>query len=127
MSMLAFLVSFLAAGWRPPSPFPGGDTLLAASGAAFLSVVLAQMANAYACRSSTIWPGALHHTNRLLLPAVGFSLLFALAIVWVPSVSQVFGQAAPTWAGLLVAVCAPGVILLADAADKAGRGRLLRR
>ena len=52
-------------------PFPGGETALAASGAAFMTVVLAQVANAFACRSSTRWPGSLGWTsNRLLIPAV---------------------------------------------------------
>ncbi len=36
---------------------PSGEVALAASGAAFMTVVLAQAANAFACRSSTRWPG----------------------------------------------------------------------
>ena len=62
--MAAFLVSLLAAGWRPGEPFPGGHDLLAASGAAFMAVVFGQMANAFACRSSTRWPGALGWTTQ---------------------------------------------------------------
>lgn len=127
MSMLAFLATFVAAGWRVGDSFPGGDTLLAASGAAFLAVVLGQIANAFACRSSTVWPGRLHMTNRLLLPAVGFSLAFALVIVLVPGIAAVFGQSPPTWAGAAVALLTPLAVLLADAGDKALRRRRAAR
>src|SRR5438477_10991955 len=52
IEMTAFLVSMAAAGWRPGMAFPGGAVFLAASGAAFAAVVIGQMANAFACRSS---------------------------------------------------------------------------
>src|SRR5690606_23293680 len=69
-SMAAFVASYLAAGWRPGDPFPGGHVALAASGAAFMGVVLPQTLNAFACRSSSRWPGSLGWTtNRLLIPA----------------------------------------------------------
>ena len=58
MSMAAFVVAFVAAGWRPGDAVPDGTPLAAASGAAFIAVVLGQVANAFACRSSTRWPGA---------------------------------------------------------------------
>ena len=74
--MTAFLVALVAAGWRPGQPFPTGHALLAASGAAFTAVVIGQVANAFACRSATRWPGALGWTsNRLLLGAVAVELL----------------------------------------------------
>jgi hypothetical protein len=62
---------FVTAGWRPGDDFPGGATLLAASGVTFTAVVLGQVANAFACRSTLVpawrvgWA-----TNRLLLGAV---------------------------------------------------------
>ena len=124
MSMLAFLVTFVVAGWRPGAPFPSGSVLLAASGAAFISVVFAQVANGFACRSSTWWPGHLGwFTNRLLLPATAIGLSFSLAILLVPAIATVFGQAVPTWAGWAVAVLAPGALLAVDAAEKALRRR----
>ena len=72
-SMAAFVLSLVVAGWRPGDPFPAGHALLAASGAAFMTVVIAQTANAFACRSASRWPGALGwFTNRLLLAGVAF-------------------------------------------------------
>jgi hypothetical protein len=45
-------------------------------GVGFTAVVLGQLANAFACRSTTRWPGQLGWTsNRLLLPAVGVELV----------------------------------------------------
>ena len=79
MEMVAFVTVMFAAGWRPGDPFPEGHVLYAASGAAFTSVVVGQMANAFAGRSTTHWPGRLGWTtNRLLLWAVGFEVLYWL-------------------------------------------------
>jgi len=128
MSMAAFLAVFVAAGWRPGEPFPAGDVLLAASGAAFLTVVLAQVANAFACRSSTRWPGALGWTsNRLLLPAVAGGLAFSLVVLLVPVFASALGQAPPPPVGWAIAVLAMGALLAVDAVDKALRRRRLMR
>ena len=61
-----------SASWPPaggPATLPDrAATWLAASGAAFIAVVLGQAANAFACRSATRWPGdSGWTTNRLLL------------------------------------------------------------
>ncbi len=53
MEMSAFFASLAAMGWRPGGSFPTGDALAPASGAAFMTVVVCQMANAFACRSTT--------------------------------------------------------------------------
>ena len=63
-------------GWRPGQAFPTGHALLAASGAAFATVVLAQIANAFACRSATHPPGRLGWwSNRFLVWAVAVELV----------------------------------------------------
>lgn len=119
LSMLAFLVSMAAAGWSPGAPFPTGHDLLAASGAAFLTVVLGQKANVFACRSSTRWPGALGWTtNRLLPPAGAVELTFSFAALYVPPLALVLGQAGPPPAGWAVALAAPLLVLGVDALDK---------
>jgi calcium-translocating P-type ATPase len=59
IAMVAFLTALSAAGWKPGSPFPAGAALLPASGAAFTAVVAGQMANAFACRSSSLRAGQL--------------------------------------------------------------------
>jgi magnesium-transporting ATPase (P-type) len=124
LSMLAFVVSFVAAGWRPGDDFPTGDAALAASGAAFMTVVLAQSANAFACRSSTRWPGGLGWTrNRLLIPAVAAGLTFSLLTVFVEPIARQLEHANPPLAGWLVALAAPAVVLALDALDKWRRHR----
>ncbi len=127
LSMTAFIVSLVAAGWGPGEPFPTGHALAAASGAAFIAVVFAQAGNAFACRSTTTWPGALGWTsNRLLIPAVGVGLLFALAVLCVEPIARQMKQAVPPLAGWLVALASPIVLLAVDAADKRWRRRASR-
>jgi magnesium-transporting ATPase (P-type) len=122
LSMAAFVLSLVAAGWRPGEPFPGGQALAAASGAAFMTVVIAQTANAFACRSSTQWPGALGWTtNRLLLPAIGAGVAFSLVVLFVEPVADELGQASPPPIGWLVALLAAGTMLAVDAIDKRRR------
>ena len=124
MTMAAFVVSLVAAGWRPGDAFPTGADLRAASGAAFMTVVLAQTANAFACRSATLRPDQLGWTgNRLLLAATSAELVFSFVLLLLTPVALVLGHAAPPLAGWVVAVLSAGVVLAADAADKHLRGR----
>lgn len=124
LSMVAFLVSLLVVGWRPGGAFPAGHDLMAASGAAFLTVVLAQTANAFACRSSSVSPWTLGWTtNKLLIPAASAGLAFSLAVLLVEPVARVLDQAFPPAAGLLVALVAAPVLLAVDALDKRIRRR----
>jgi magnesium-transporting ATPase (P-type) len=120
--MAAFLAVFVAAGWRPGDPFAGGATLAAASGAAFATVVLAQTANAWACRSVTapVWriPPL---SNRLLVGAAVFELAIAAALLWTPSLGDLLRQAVPGGAGWIVAIASAPALIVADAAWKARR------
>jgi magnesium-transporting ATPase (P-type) len=125
-AMLAFVVSLAAAGWRPGADFPSGQPLAAASGAAFMTVVLAQTANAFACRSSTRWPGTLGwRSNRLLIPAASVELAFAVTVLLVPAIAARLGHASPPAAGWLVGVGAAALVLGVDWTDK--RVRASRR
>ncbi len=119
MTMLAFFASFAAEGWRPGDSFPEGDVLAAASGAAFMTVVIAQSFNAFACRSSTKWPGALGWTtNHLLIPAVAIELLFSFCVLFIPPIADELGQAPPPAIGWVVAALAAVAVLAVDALDK---------
>ena len=127
-TMAAFAAVYLAAGWRPGLPFPEGQVALAASGAAFLTVVLAQSANAFACRSSTRWPGSLGWTTNRLLPfAVGAGLAFSLVVLAFTPIAVVLGQALPPPIGWAVGGASMAVLLAVDALDKAVRNRSIRR
>ncbi|BBX97080.1 cation-translocating P-type ATPase [Mycobacterium lacus] len=124
LSLVAFVVSLVALGWRPAHPFPTGHDLAAASGAAFMTVVFAQTANVFACRSSSRWPGALGWlTNRLLVPAALIGLAISLVELWVPPVARLLGQWNPPLWGWLVALAAMPILLAVDALDKHLRGR----
>jgi len=123
VEMCAFVAVFAAAaGWRPGEAFPTGDVLLAASGAAFVAVVLGQMANAFACRSTTHWPGSLGWTtNRLILGAVGTELLMLVGFLFIPPLASLLGHAPPPAWGWAVAALAVPAVLLADAVHKRTR------
>jgi magnesium-transporting ATPase (P-type) len=128
LTMGAFLASLLAVGWAPGRAFPTGHDLLAASGAAFMTVVIAQTANAFACRSSTRWPGDLGWTtNRLLIPAAGIELAFSFVVLLVTPVALVLGHAAPPAVGWAIALGSAVVVLAVDALDKRIRARPTRR
>lgn len=119
MAMTAFVVSLVASGWLPGEPFPTGAPLLAASGATFMTVVVAQTANASACRSTTRWPGALGwFGNRLLVVGASVELLISAAFIAIPPVAEVLGHALPSPAGWAVATLSAPVVLVADAIQK---------
>ena len=124
MTMAAFIATFLGGGWRPGEPFPSGSLLLAASGAAFMAVVLSQTANAFACRSATRTPWSLGWTtNRLLIPAASIELVFSLLVILVTPVAVALGQAPPSPLGWAVALLGIPAVLMVDAVYKAVRRR----
>ncbi len=123
VEMAAFLGTYLAMGWRPGDALAGGP-LLAASGAAFAAVVLGQMANAFACRSSSRRPGQLGwRSNRLLLASVAIEGLALLAFLGIPSLADLLRHAPPTWVGAGIAILAIPALLGVDALDKFRRSR----
>jgi magnesium-transporting ATPase (P-type) len=119
VELSAFLMVFVAAGWRPGDAFPHGSTLLAASGAAFTAVVLGQAANVFACRSTVrpAWRVGLA-TNRLVLWAVAAELGMLAAFLYVPALADLLDQAPPTWQGFAVAALAIPAVVAADAMQK---------
>jgi magnesium-transporting ATPase (P-type) len=118
MEMAAFVTALLAAGWRPGA-LSSESTLLAASGAAVAAVIIGQAANAFACRSTRRWAGAIGWTgNRLLLAGVALELLLMVGFLFIPPLAAVLGQAPPPWQGWLVAALTAPVVLAADALDK---------
>lgn len=122
-SMLAFVVSLLAQGWRPGDEF-GDSMVVAASGATFITIVLAQTANAFACRSATRRPDQLGWTtNPLLFATTGIELCFALVVLLVPWFAEHLGHASPPVWGWAMALVSMPMVLAVDALDKARRRR----
>ncbi|MFB0838408.1 cation-translocating P-type ATPase [Arthrobacter sp. E44] len=126
MEMAVFSAVLAGGGWSR-GQVPGAGLLMAASGAAFTTVVLGQVANAFACRSATLPPWKLGWaTNRLLVWAVLAELAILAACLYVPYLATLLGQAPPTPAGFLLALLAAPAVLLADWIHKTARGRLRR-
>ena len=120
VSIAAFLATYVAAGWHFGASFPSGHVFLAASGAAFTAIVIGQMGTALACRSTTHWVGSLGwFSNPLLLFAICIELLALLGFLGFKPVAQMLGQSIPTATGLLIALSALPMILLADLVHKA--------
>ncbi|WP_086824092.1 cation-transporting P-type ATPase [Allokutzneria sp. NRRL B-24872] len=123
MALAAFLLTLATAGWTPGAAVAPG-TLALASGVAFSAIVLGQLANAFACRSETRWVGATgFRGNRLLLGAVAVELAVLLVFLLLPPFPEVLGGAFPDLGGWLLALAVIPVLVAADAADKAMRGR----
>ncbi len=124
VEMTAFLMVFVAAGWRPGDAFPHGETLLAASGAAFTAVVFGQLANAFACRSTIrpFWKIG-WTTNKLLLGAIVAEVAMLATFLYLPPLADLLDQAPPTGIGFGVAGLAIPAVLAADTIQKT----LLRR
>jgi magnesium-transporting ATPase (P-type) len=117
--ILAFLASMAAGGWRPGGAFPDGSLLAAASGATFATVVLAQTANAFACRSLTLPAWRLPVlSNRLLVVAATVELGFAMSMLLIPFLADFLGHRNPPMWGWVVALLSMPAVLLADAAVK---------
>ena len=119
--MAAFFAVFLAAGWRPGDSFPEG-VLAAASGAAFITVVFAQAANAFACRSTTrpVWQLPVQG-NKLLVGAVIVALFIATGFLLIPAVAELLGHESPPTVGWVIALASIPLLLVVDAAHKSIR------
>ena len=122
--MTAYTAVLLGAGWTPGAELPPSDVLMAASGAAFTTVVLAQLANAFACRSASVPPWRLGwFSNRLLVWAVLAELGLLAVFLFLGPLAALLGHAPPSPGGLAVALAAIPAVLLADWLYKIARHR----
>ncbi|WP_214370755.1 cation-translocating P-type ATPase [Pseudonocardia sp. H11422] len=104
-----FLLVLVDAGWTPGAPTGPGTALhhayLRATTTSFAAIVACQVGTAFAARtdrSSLARVGIA--SNLLLLGGIAFELVFAAAVIWLPSLQIVFGTAAPPpWALALLA------------------------
>ncbi|GAB3036408.1 hypothetical protein GCM10011376_17320 [Nocardioides flavus (ex Wang et al. 2016)] len=125
MAMAAFTWVLVDGGWSWGGA-PSAALLATASGTAFAAIALAQMANAFACRStvSPAWrirPG----TNRLVLAAVAVEVLLLVLFLGFAPLAHLLGGSWPTGTGWLAAAAAAVVLVVVDGLVKEARG--LRR
>ena len=117
--MSAFFSVMLANGWRPGDSFPGGTVLAQASGAAFLTVVVGQMANALACRSTSRPPWRLGwFSNPLLVVGITLELAFAALLLTLPALVNLLDGRLPPAIGWLPVLAVFPAVLALDAVVK---------
>ncbi len=127
VEMLAFLNVLKWGGWAIASGPPEAGLSARASGAAFAAVVFGQMANAFACRSSTSPPWKLGlASNPALLVAVLASLLLMIAVLAPLPLARILGHSLPPPSGWALALLAVPAVLGADYFHKNLLGRLRR-
>ena len=117
--MAAFVGRFVAVGLAAGRALPRRSRGWRRVGRRVHAVVLGQTANAFACRSTTRWPGALGWTtNRLLIPGVAVGVVFAFVTIFWESAADTLDQANPPLVGWAVALATAGAVLAVDAWDK---------
>jgi magnesium-transporting ATPase (P-type) len=119
VEMVAFVAVLAAGGWFLGDQSIDSALLAGASGAAFATVVLAQLGNAFACRSTTQPAWRLGWvTNPLLLWAVAAELVLLAMFLLIPAAATLLGQQPPPAPGWGFALLAPLAVLGADALHK---------
>jgi Cation transporting ATPase, C-terminus len=77
------------------------------------------MANAFACRSASLWPGKLGwFSNRYLVLAVFCEAAMLIGFLYFSPLAKLLGQAPPNVVGYLAALLAIPAVLMADAIQK---------
>ncbi|MFZ0324611.1 MAG: HAD-IC family P-type ATPase, partial [Actinomycetes bacterium] len=123
MSMTAFVVVLTMGGWSYGDK-PGPELLAVASGTTFAAIVLGQLANAFAVRSTVLPAWRLDpRTNPLLLGAVAIEAVMLVVFLTVPPLPEVLGGAWPTQTGWVMALLTMPVVVLVDATAKSMRRR----
>lgn len=127
LSMTAFTSVLVDGGWGWGTT-PGAELLAVASGTAFAAIALAQIANAFACRSTTrpVWRMS-PVGNPLLLGAVAAELVLLVVFLGVPSLTGLLGGDWPSAQGWLLAGAAAVALVVVDGSVKTVRGRGARR
>lgn len=124
-----FLMVLLREGWTPGDPTGAGtplhDAHLTAMTMTFAGIVACQVGAAFACRAERASLRTIGlTTNRLLLWGVGFELVVAAAVIYLPALQPVFDSAPLDPVELAVLATFPVVVW---ATDEARRWWLRRR
>ena len=114
-----FFLVLGAAGWSPGDPTGAGtplhDDYLVATTMTFAGITACQVGTAFAARTSRASLRRIGFlSNPLLLWGIGFELLFAAALVYLPPLQDLFGTAALSPAQLAVLATFPFVVWGSD-------------
>ncbi len=115
LAMAGFLFVLIQGGWHPGDGTGSGAPLhelwRQATTMTFIGIVMCQVGVAIAARTQR---DASHtpslRSNVLLLWGIGFELVFAAALVYVPVLSGLFGMSAPPAEALLLALPFPAIV-----------------
>ena len=118
ISMAAFVISLVVAGWRPGASFPAGEALLAPPAPRSRRSSSARWrTRSRVAATQPAWR-ITWSSNQFLTLAVGIEIVaLAVALFWTPLASML-GQSAPPAAGWVVALSAVPAVIAADAAFK---------
>lgn len=114
MALAAFTVVLVSGGWTWGTT-PSTGLAAAASGAAFATIAVGQMVNAFACRSTTrpVWRLDLRG-NPLVLVAIAAELALLMVFLGVPPLARLLGGTWPPLSGWSVALAAGAAVALVD-------------
>jgi len=124
--MAGFFLTLARAGWHPGNATGQGAPLhhayLQASTTAWLGIVACQIGTAFAARTDHASLRTVgFFTNRALLAGIGFSLLFAAVLVYLPAVHSLFGTTDLSPADLATVAPFPFIVWGADELRRAHR------
>jgi len=118
LSMTAFLIVLAQGGWRYGDD-PDLALLGVASGSAFAVIAVAQMANAFACRSETRAAWTIDpRRNPLVVAAVGVEAALLVIFLGVPWLADLLGGKWPSGTGWIFCLLAAVTMPLLDAGHK---------
>ena len=118
LSMAAFLTILNSGGWSY-GVTPSGGLLAVASGSAFAVIAVAQMANAFVCRSETRPAWRIDpRRSPFILVAVAVEAVLLLSFLGVPWLSQLLGGSWPSPTGWFFCLLAAVAIPVVDASHK---------
>lgn len=131
LGMAAFLAVFWTHGWRPLDAFgPYAAAHLEAGTLTFLGIVGGQIGCLFAQRDGSLRVRLSLRSNPWIALGVGFELVLALVLVYVPGVNATLSMVAVAPAWLLVLPIAAAIMIGADhlrRRARSGRGQALAR
>jgi magnesium-transporting ATPase (P-type) len=116
--MATFVIVLFGLGWSWTDGAERTNTVLMASGAAWATVVIGQMGNGFACRSSTRAAWRVGRRNPFIVRAIAAEGLILVALTAIAPIASVFSQAAPPWWGWVCASTAFVLLVSVDAIEK---------